>query len=84
VFAPVPAGAFEVEFCVLPDPDPDPDPVGADAVQPVGAEAPEVPAWAGWAPALCVPAAAAAPHVLPFAVWPLADAPERPVVTAAG
>jgi len=80
VFAPVPAGAFEVEFCVLPDP----DPVVADAVQPVGAEAPEVPAWAGWAPALCVAAPAAAPHELPFAVWPLADAPERPVVKDAG
>jgi hypothetical protein len=64
VFAPVPAGAFEVEFFVLPDP----DPVVAAAVQSVGAEAPDVPAWVGWEPALCVPAAAAAPHVLPFAV----------------
>ena len=80
MFAPVPAGAFEVEFCVLPDP----DPVVAAAVQPVGADDPDVPACVGWAPALCVPAAADAPQVLPFAVWPLADAPERPVVKDAG
>jgi hypothetical protein len=79
---PVPAGAFEVEFCGLAAPDP--DPVVAAAVQPVGAEAPDVPAWVGWAPALWVPAAAAAPQVLPFAVWPLAAAPERPVETDAG
>jgi hypothetical protein len=56
----------------------------AAAVQPVGADAPEVPAWVGWAPALWVPAAACAPHVLPFAVWPPAVAPERPVETDAG